>query len=365
MELGMQVVNSVGKIAATKAPLISVVLPVFNAEKYVEDAVRSVLQQTFRNFELIVINDGSTDGTRTTLEYIACEDDRIRLISRENKGLVETLNEGISLASGKWIARMDADDIALPDRFERQLQWLQETDADICGSWIRLFGAADTHILKHAQTDSAIKMELLFGAPFAHPSVMMRRALVKELRYDKAWEKAEDYDLWERAVRGGWKMTNVPEVLLHYRQHDTQISTVTSSRQQYLTQEIRHRYWTFIFEQIKLNKEWIDEILKLRMVSPSQPNMDKVDQAFAELLEHNSGEARAIVFEHATRLYFRAAAGCPDIVARWDKLNRDYGPDSGMVTKARLWLLSVLHIQTDGQLFERLKRFYLSLRGIV
>lgn len=354
----------VDEVSDMSSPLVSVVMPLYNSERYLREAMDSVLAQTFSDFELIVLNDGSTDGSQKILEDFRKLDPRIKLISRENRGLAETLNEGIDLARGKWIARMDQDDIALPNRFERQLQWLQETNADICGSWIRLFGAADTYILKHAQTDSAIKMELLFGAPFAHPSVMMRTALVKELRYDKAWEKAEDYDLWERAARGGWKMTNVPEVLLHYRQHDTQTSTVASSRQQYLTQAIRHRYWAFIFEQIKLNKEWIDEVLKLRMVSPSQPNMDEVDQAFAELLEHNSGEARAIVFEHATRLYFRAAAGCPDVVARWGKLNRDYGPDSGIATKARLWLLSVLHIRTDGQLFERLKRFYLSLRGI-
>lgn len=185
-------------------PLISVVLPVYNAGEFMREAVHSILAQTCSDFELIALNDGSTDGSQKILEDFRKLDPRIRLISRENRGLAETLNEGIDLARGKWIARMDADDIALPQRFARQLQWLEETGADICGSWIKLFGTPDGRILKHAQTDEAVKMELLFGAPFAHPSVMMKRDAARQLGYDKSWEKCEDYDLWERRrARGG------------------------------------------------------------------------------------------------------------------------------------------------------------------
>lgn len=342
-------------------PLISVVLPIYNAEKYVEEAVRSILEQTFTNFELLVINDGSTDSTLRILEQFQKLDKRVVLVSRENRGLVETLNEGISIARGKWIARMDADDIALPNRFEQQLRWLEQTDADICGGWVKFFGTADRRVLKHPKADAAIKMELLFGAPFAHPTVMIKTALVKQLRYDKAWEKCEDYDLWERAARAGWKMTNVPEILLLYRQHNTQISTSASTYQQLLTQKIRRRYWEFVFDSMNFKKEWVDEVLKLREPSPSKPNMDYVDSAFIALLQRNQGEAQATIFDHATRLYFRAAAICPDVIARWTSLNRSYGVGPKVGIKTKLWLLSRLRIHSNSRSFERMKRLYFYL----
>ncbi len=337
--------------------LVSVVLPVFNAEKYVKEAVQSILDQTFHDFELIIINDGSTDGSLRILEQFNELDDRVILISRENRGLVRTLNEGISLARGAWIARMDADDVALPNRFSRQLEWLEQTGADICGSWAKVFRVEGERVLKHPKNDAAIKMELLFGCPFAHPTVMMRAEFAKHLRYDKAWEKCEDYDLWERAARAGWQMTNVPEVLLLYRQHNAQISTSASSRQQLLTQKIRRRAWEFICDSMSLRRDWIDEVLKLREPSPRNPNMNNVDSAFIELLQHNRGEARATIFDHATRLYFRAAADCPDVSARWGKLNQRFGEGFALGTKLKLWLLRAFRIHSDSAIFSRLKRF--------
>lgn len=344
-------------------PIISVVLPVFNAEKYVDEAVRSILNQTFTNFELILINDGSTDGSLRILEQFRVMDKRVILVSRENRGLVESLNEGIDLARGIWIARMDADDIALSTRFERQLEWLKHTDADACGSWVQFFGTADRRILKHAQTNEAIKMEVLFSAPFAHPTVMMKTELVKKLRYDKIWEKCEDYDLWERATRAGWKMTNVPEVLLKYRQHEAQISTAASTKQQELFLNLRRRYWEFIFDSMELNKKWIDEVFKLRDFSPSIVNMDDVDSVFIALLQRNDGESRAVIFDHATRLYFRAASTCPDVAARWGKLNKNYGVGFAIGTQIKLLLLSVFRIHADSRLFELLKKLYFLLNS--
>lgn len=342
-------------------PIVSVVLPVFNAEKYVREAVQSILSQSFTNFELIVINDGSSDNTKAILEEFRGQDKRVILVSRENKGLVASLNEGIDLARGVWVARMDADDIALPHRFERQLQWLEQTGADICGSWVQLFGTADRRILKHSQTDDAIKMELLFGSPFAHPTVMMRSVLVKQLHYDCTWEKAEDYDLWERAARAGWKMTNVPTVLLLYRQHEMQISTASSVRQHQLSQKIRHRYWEYVSDAIKLKKKWIDEVLQLRESYLIKPNMNDVDSAFTVLLQHSHGEARAIILNHATRLYFRVAAICPDVVTRWGTLNKKYGNNFAIATKTKLWLLSVFRIHSSSRVFQHLKKIYFYL----
>lgn len=342
-------------------PVISVALPVYNGERYLAEAIDSILGQTFVNFELIIIDDGSTDSSLDILKKYEKRDARIRLISRENRNLVATLNEIIDLAKGVWIARMDQDDIALPHRFERQLEWLNQNGGDLCGSWVKLFGTSDGSILKHPQTNDAINMALLFGCSFAHPSVIMKADLVRKLRYDKVWEKCEDYDLWERASQSGWKMTNVPEVLLLYRQHEGQISTVTSVKQQELTQKIRRRHWEFVLNSMKLKMDLVDEVLKLREILPSRVNMDAVDLVFCELLKHNQGEARATIFDHATRLYFRAAANCPDVVARWNKLNQQFGGGFSTGVILKLWLLSTFRLGVDGNTFHYLKKVYLRL----
>ena len=281
----------------------------------------------------------------------------MQLISRSNRGLVASLNEGIELARGKWVARMDADDIALPHRLERQLEWLEETGADISGSWIKRFGTSDKRVLKLRQTDEAIKTEMLFCSPFAHPTVMMRTALVKQLRYDSTWEKAEDYDLWERAIESGWKMTNIPEVLLLYRVHAKQISTQMANQQQKLGQEIRRRYWKFVFRNLHLNIESIDQVLTI-FESSSSIDMDVVDATITELLLHNYGESKAIIFEHITRLYFRVAARSTGIVSRWSRLNCKFGNDRGFVTKVQLCLFRMLRIHIDGAFFNQVKKLY-------
>lgn len=346
------------EFSASKLP-VSVVMPVFNAETYVGQAIDSILQQTFRDFELILIDDGSTDRTLVVLQEYAARDARIVLVTRNNKGLVDTLNEGVAMAVGEWIVRMDADDISLPHRFARQLSWLEKSGADVCGSWVRLFGVGGERVLRHAQTDAAIKLEMLFGTPFAHPTVMVRAALLKKMGYDKAWEKCEDYDLWERAARNGWLMTNVPEVLLLYRQHVAQISSKGASMQQMLSQRIRRRYWNSVSGLFKLEVKWIDEVIKLRETPPQRPDMDLVDLAFEALLESSHGEAREIVFDHVTRLYFRAAGLDPSAVTRWGRLNKRYGGDFALATKVKLLLLGWLRIRPDGALFDLLKKIQL------
>lgn len=213
------------------APVISVVLPVYNGEKYIAEAMESILCQTYRDFEFIVIDDGSTDGSLPILRKYRDMDSRIRLISRENRGLVATLNEGIDLARGEWIARMDADDISLLDRFEKQMMWLQKTGADICGGGMKLFGARICRTWCYEQDDDAIKLQLCFNVPFAHPTVVIRTELAQKHPYDRIAKHGEDYDLWTRLALAGARMTNVKETVLHYRVHAQQISRIHTEQQ--------------------------------------------------------------------------------------------------------------------------------------
>lgn len=255
---------------------VSVLLAVFNAEKYISEAVDSVLNQTFRDFEFIIINDGSTDRTLDILKVYESRDDRIRLISRENKGLITSLNEGIDLANGEWIARMDADDISLPNRLEKQLQWVEKSGTDITGCWVKFFGSLDQRVWRGCVSDDAIKVDMLFKCPLVHPSVMMRSTLLKQLKYDHAAVKVEDYDLWVRAAQQGAIFANVPEVLLHYRRHPAQVTVVDRVRQLESTEDIRRNYWDSLAQSMHKNntelsrKSFDTSVLSNKLTFPEQ-----------------------------------------------------------------------------------------------
>lgn len=211
-------------------PLISVVLPVYNCEAYVSGSVNSILGQSFGDFELLIIDDASTDATIPEIKTIS--DDRIRLIEKErNSGYTDSLNLGISMAKGKYIARMDGDDISLPERFSRQVDFLEShPDVILCGTAFRILGTPT--VISVPETHEQIKAALLKASCFAHPSVMVRKSALERLSlvYDKQFEPAEDYDLWTRLVGFG-KLHNLQEVLLEYRIHENQVSNTRAEKQ--------------------------------------------------------------------------------------------------------------------------------------
>lgn len=204
-------------------PKISVILPVYNAEKYIKQAIISILNQSFTDFELIIINDGSTDNSLNVITSIA--DERIRVINQENKGLIASLNGGIDISQGEYIARMDADDIALPSRFEAQLKLFNgNEELGICGTSTENFGALSNQKIR-SNNDQFLKSYLLFGPPFAHPSVMIKRKTLIEnnIRYDKDFTHCEDFAMWS-ALKPYCEFSNVVEVQLKYRVHPGQIT---------------------------------------------------------------------------------------------------------------------------------------------
>ncbi len=212
---------------------LSVVLAVHNGEKYISQAVESILNQTFPNFEFIIINDGSTDSTSRILN--SHTDPRIRLIENKlNRGLVACLNTGIMLSRGKYIARMDADDIADLHRLEKQFDFMEShPEIGICGSYIRVFfeGTGKSQVVKFPENDKAIRAFTFFQAPFSHPSVMLRKSVLDsyELEYPDQFYRAEDYAFWTELLKYT-QAANLPEVLLHYRRHQTN-ETVLSDKQ--------------------------------------------------------------------------------------------------------------------------------------
>jgi hypothetical protein len=225
----------------TPLPKVSFVLPCYNSAAYLQATLDSISQQSFKDFECIAVDDGSNDHTLAILQQHAKQDPRFAIITRENRGLIATLNEAIAQAKGEWIARMDADDICHPQRIEKQLQRLQATGSDVCGSWIRFFGDKSGEWMTPS-TDGAIKAMLLFNSAFAHPSVIARTTLLKMYPYPPHAVHAEDYALWCLLAEVGARFTAVPEVLLDYRCHTGQITQSKKDQLRSTAQGIRNKY---------------------------------------------------------------------------------------------------------------------------
>jgi glycosyltransferase involved in cell wall biosynthesis len=239
----------VAPAAKAQGPLVSVVLPVFNGGRHLEPAVRSVLEQDHRAIEAIVIDDGSTDSSLQVLQRLAADDPRLRIVSRENRGLVATLNEGLGLARGDFIARMDADDISYPARFSRQLAAFKaRPDIAMCGTDFHLLHGDRPDPLD-AQTESRPDEQLpilsQFFTTFRHSTVMFNRAVMAPglLRYDPAYPHAEDFDLFRR-ITAAHPAAIVREPLLAYRIHPGSV-TETASRQ------MRRTHLRILFENLE------------------------------------------------------------------------------------------------------------------
>ncbi|QDU56902.1 Putative glycosyltransferase EpsE [Aeoliella mucimassa] len=217
-------------------PLISVIMPVYNAERYVAEAVESILAQTCGDFEFLIVDDGSSDRSLAILEKYASKDKRIRLKSRANTGYVVALNEMLADAEGEFIARMDADDISLPERFEKQIAYLQEhPECVVLGTNTVLVddGGWDIRPGFHQYGHEAIDGHHLtsLGGCVSHPSVMMRAAAVAQVGgYRVECCPAEDVDIFLRLGEIG-QLENLTECLLKYRMHPKSVSRTNAARQ--------------------------------------------------------------------------------------------------------------------------------------
>jgi glycosyltransferase involved in cell wall biosynthesis len=223
-----------------KIPKVSVLMPVYNCRAFIEESISSILNQTFTDFEFLIIDDCSTDGTYEFLQKLT--DPRIKLIAKtKNSGITTSLNMGLDLAKGEYIARMDGDDCSLPHRFQRQVDLLDhDRDIVLCGSWIGFIN--DDRVKQYPSGPDEIEQTLFRQNPIAHPSVMYRQSVITDhaLKYDRSMEPSEDYDLWMRMSLYG-KIRNIPEVLLNYRDHNNQVSKLRSKEQKNKNIKIRSR----------------------------------------------------------------------------------------------------------------------------
>lgn len=216
-----------GEIMTT--PKISVVMPVYNREQYLKESIESILCQTFKDFEFIIVDDQSTDSSWQIIQEYADKDPRIVAVKNTGKkGCYSARNCGHRLAKGKYIAVMDSDDIALPNRLQTQFDFMKRNpEIGICGSWARMFGDKD-EIMQMPQNHEEIRDFNFFYCPMIHPSVIFRNTNL--ILYSENHSSAQDYDLWSR-MADKLKFANIPEVLLLYRVHNDKIGSAKKEEQ--------------------------------------------------------------------------------------------------------------------------------------
>ena len=318
-------------------PLVSVILPVHNAEDFIEASIRSILNQTISDFELIIINDGSNDTSDSIIKEAIQGDSRVRYFSRENKGLVATLNEGIELSRGKWIARMDADDISLPNRLEIQLRELKERSADVCGTWIRRFGNFESRIVKPPIADNLIKLEMLFSCPFAHPSIIASSEVMKDALYDLNWSIVEDYDLWVRLAIKGVKMINVPQSLLDYRVHSSQVSSRFKESQEKLTKKVQEKYWSSYKFNFYVSSSTREDFLNINQIK----NTKNIEAFINSFWEFATKEEKIFLTKKIDKIFLKRAISRKKSLIEYINIYRGIGLQPNPVQLLKILLVTI------------------------
>ena len=250
-----------------KSPVISIILPVYNAAQTIETAVKSCLNQSFSDFELILIDDGSTDETTKVLNGLIEKDERIRIFFNKHEGIVPSLNFGIVESNGKYIARMDADDVMYPERIAQQVESLEKNSGIGLVSCLVEHGgdaksqegyATHVHWINSILTSEEIALNRFVESPIAHPSVMFRKELVERHGNYRAGDFPEDYELWLRWMDAGVEMGKVPRQLLFWNDLSGRLSRMDERYSNEAFNRIKTNYLIkFLEDKIKGRKIWL------------------------------------------------------------------------------------------------------------
>lgn len=229
-------------------PKVSVLMPVFNGEKYLKKAIDSIIFQTEKNWELIIVDDGSTDSSVEIINSF--NDHRIKYFKKNHEGIVSALNFGILKSTTKYVARMDSDDISCPDRLEKQIKFMEENNFVLSGSYADIIDCLDNKIseIKYLPLSwNKIKIFSFLHNPFIHPSVIFNKEFVLKVGGYRNFKHTEDYELWTRIIYKN-KVGNFPESLILYRQHDKQITKRFNFKMRLYGLVVRFlALWRFIF----------------------------------------------------------------------------------------------------------------------
>lgn len=264
-----------------KMPLVSVVMPTFNAAIYIVEAIHSIALQQYPNLELIIVDGGSTDGTCEIIEKYMGDGDVVLLKTPPKSGLSRDLNAGLAAAKGEFIARMDADDVSFKERFTEQVHFLvQNREIDLVGSGVSYIGLHGGEARSPA-THLEIRDTYLVNNPFFHPSVMFRRELYDRgiYRYNSDFDCDEDYELWGRLI-GAAKLSNLNWALMHYRIHGGN-SQRTPKRYRFKRRALK----AFMEEQKIHQEELLDALVEFQCSSFISPVMFEILRVYGKRAE--------------------------------------------------------------------------------
>lgn len=328
---------------------------------WLKPALGSVLGQTLADIEVLVYDDGSTDDTWAIIEQSGMTDARIRpLQGMPNRGIVHALATMLAQAKGRYIARMDADDICVSGRLARQLAFLEQHEVDLCGSWFEEFGGGPARPARWPHTPTELEAAMLFQNTICHPTVMARRAVFEAFAYRQDYNLAEDYDLFVRAG-ARFRLANVPEVLLRYRRHPAQATRARRDRMEELTRRIRLQALAVRGIPASAAEERLHNLIRAPHSINSMADFEAIEAWLLKLIscfEHP--DSRAVVASQWTRVAVRAA---PLGRRMWRRYR--YSPLRDMLGERAtgdldLAVLAALRLDYGSPTFDILRRFGLS-----
>jgi glycosyltransferase involved in cell wall biosynthesis len=294
--------------STSDGPSITVIIAAYNRAGLLRRSICSALEQSLPALEILVIDDGSTDGTDVVARELALADKRIRLIKLpHNLGPSSARNTGLDQARGDWIAILDADDICMPNRFARQVQFLQQSSLDLCGSWFVEFGQGLARTARWPHTEAALRAAMLFQSTICHPTVMARREVFDRYRYREEYRLAEDYDLFARAM-ADFRMANVPEVLLRYRRHPGQATQTQREAMEDVTKNIRLEILATQGVDASKDEQRLHNLIRAPQSISNHEDLLGVEAWLLKLASlHENPEARQIIASQWIRACIRAA----------------------------------------------------------
>lgn len=342
-----------------KDPKVTVLMSVYNGEKYLLQAVDSILNQTFSDFEFIIINDGSTDNTAKILA--SYNDPRIIIVNNEaNIGLTKSLNKGLKLTKGKYIARMDADDISLPKRLERQVAFMDANpEIGVCGTWFEIIGDDKKSICSHPEQHDDIFVGMLFGNTIGHPTVIIRKDNILTLNefYNEELTCAQDAEYWARLGVLGVKLANIGEVLVKYRIHERSVSKVNNQLQESVAAKVR----LLQFKRLGLDPTEEElEILTQNMRSSDKEGIEKTAIWLDRIIEANRKteiySERSLSKVLAIRWFEICVNSCHNGNWNWKIFNENHLSKAINLTlkeKAKFFIKCLLRVNSKQDLFRR------------
>jgi glycosyltransferase involved in cell wall biosynthesis len=340
---------------------ISIILPFHNAKRWLGAALKSIQWPSTSSAEIIAIDDGSYDDSSSIADQLAMSGLPIKLLKNDrNIGIVGSLNRGLDVAKGRYIARMDADDICMPSRLARQLAFIQKTGCDVCGTWFIEFGQGIPRTVRWPHSESALKAAMLFQNAMLHPSIMARREVFDRFRYREEYRLVEDYDLFGRAC-GEFRMANIPEPLLRYRRHASQATQAKRDAMEQITRRVRLEILERQGFQATAEEQRLHNLIRAPY---SINNINDLTGIEAWLLKlhssHTHPDARRVIASQWIRACIRAAP-LGDTMLCALRASPLYAPAyAGLATRIDLKALAALRIDYRSKLFSALRRFGLS-----